>query len=1441
MDGKKEYSLVINGIKESVDAVESLNKQLDALEKRIDALAKKNVSVSASGGGGNKEALDEEAKMLQQIEQLHQKVAATEKQEYQELLHAKEELKEYQTIAKSIAAQTNLDQGINNTNTMAGMKAQLHDIKAAMQTMDVDSDKFRQLGEQANALNEKLKQIEQSYGQYGRNVGNYANSIADGLSKVVVKVGDVERTFKSAREASRTLNNELKSLSVNGKRGTKEWKELNSAINKMNASINGSSLALQRMITMLQGFTAAAQVGKGITSLFGFDNQEITQSIQKLVALQSVLNGLQTIQKQLASNKGLGLMFNGAFGKIDQYNFALKRMIVTLSGTGTAARVAAAGVNFLSGALKGLMSLGVIALITAAISAISKIGTKIKEWAKGNADLVSSEKLLERQLELTNKELERKLELNNKLYSSGQITQDEKKLNDEKAYADAIGKANDALQKQLELASKRGSNKSFANAALGNQGWFGDKGVTTFGGFSEGLKTMDDLTKRYELLTKAVEENKGVTENANSEWGRVSLSASDARDELNHLEQLVAGDMVNSFRKFNLATEDGRKQFINFVQNIQQNGNELQKSVLFRMGDILNQNSPQLASALNGYLSIVQQFVTNFNGETEKLNIMGEVNNAIRSADPTIALKEQNAKWKKYLDEHGKELQIKDVADINKAIETNNKKIREYGQKKVNSIKTAAKKEENAVEDTQSRINELRIKLMNEGLQKELRQLDEENRQTVNKIKHSSKNVQVELALQEKLYLKQRQELITKSVEEFNNTMAELNVKDFENEIDRLTNEIEELRIRAYPKYSTPFTKEEILKEIFHIKDFNQIKDIAEEIERLRDADDLIETPSKNTVEELGEKYKDEIDSLENKTGDLLKDLKSALKKETDIINKYGVGIYNIINDYDNGTWGAANLLDSLDERLAALDEYDEKFRKKILEIVNERNEERQKLLDKEEEKELAELDKEYFDVFNRLTLTNLTKEEQEENNRKLEEYNRKAVEIEQRYYNKRKDLERQSFEERSRIAEEGYSALLTSLSEFLSKANDLEQKQPVLGRTGFINVNKTKENLKEAEATIEKELMRISAARTKLDEDFANNLITPEAMNAINMQLNDLENSMAKTMESIRAKTKEALPELLRQFEQIFQQLGQAAQQMITAFGDLYDFNIEKELDAIDKLNEKLEEKLEEQREIEERHKNEVESIEDELAESRGDRRQQLIDQLNAEMQARREAAAEQKRIEAEMKANERKQEELEKKKAKAQYKRDLAQILISGAMAAVNGFATKPFLPTGLAMGALATTLATAQYLIAKKQKPYAKGGQLDGGKIVGKRHYAGGISVLGGRASVEGGEFITNRVTTAKNADLLGYINTKKHKIDLSELIDFYQKPIKANGTTRRMYANGGQLPTLPDIDLSSSMANLAVIRDDRPVTVSVVDINNKQDDVRRVKVLSGLNPR
>ena len=278
--------------------------------------------------------------------------------------------------------------------------------------------------------------------------------------------------------------------------------------------------------------------------------------------------------------------------------------------------------------------------------------------------------------------------------------------------------------------------------------------------------------------------------------------------------------------------------------------------------------------------------------------------------------------------------------------------------------------------------------------------------------------------------------------------------------------------------------------------------------------------------------------------------------------------------------------------------------------------------------------------------------------------------------------------------------------------------------------------------------------------------------------------------------------------------------------------------------MNEELDKKLDEQQEIIQKHKDAVDSIEDELASSRGDRRQHLIDQINAEMEAQRAAQKQEQSIKKEQKAAEKKQEQLDKKRREEEYKRNVIQAFISWHLAIANGLATQPFMPLGIAMGALATVLGGVQYALVKSQKPYAKGGQLDGGVAVGNRHRDGGIKVLGGRAEIEGGEFVTNRLTTEKNIDLLDYINSKKKRINLDDLMEFYSSgKVKRNISSmspKAKFADGGTIPTISN-DYAFDDRLISAFEDysNRPVVVSVVDINNRQSAVKNVQVLAGLS--
>lgn len=838
-----EFRIQINGIEESISAIEELNKRLDDLEARINNLQNRQVNINASytsqGGGGSTSRrasqLSEEEKLTRQILQLDEKRTVYQQQLYQSYLASKDLMKETLQDQKQIAASERLT-AQQYTNTMAGMKQHLADIKTVMQTVDLsDTDQFDKLTQKANELISKLKEIEESYGQFGRNVGNYANGVAEGINKafggIEITIDGVTRKYDSLRQATVSLKNELGVLEYQEKQNTTQYKQITKEIEKLekaqlrvNSAMNdakASSKGMDDMLDMMESFVAVNQATRGMSSLFGIDTSKIQESIQKLVGLQNALQGIEKIRQQLNTQEGLGKYFASANKQIDTMNFSLKRTIVSLYGTGTAARFAAVGVNALSAGIKMLGVGLVVGAITLLVEGISKLSKSIQDWVKGNADLVSSERLTKNAIEQTNDELERNLQLLQEKHNAGRLTSMQMELQSEEAYAKALSDANDQLERQLQLSSKRGQNKAFANTALGNTSIIGNTGVTTFGGIGhrgmdEEIKSMEDLEKRYKLLVKAVEEGKGVMENANSEFGRISLSASDARDELNNMEQLVAGDLILSFRKFDISTQQGRRAFADFVQNIRQNGTELQKSVLFNMGDILSDKEPELVAALNGYLRIVNRFSNQFNSLTEDLKAEKFLQNIIDSADPNSSLKKSLEETRAIIKNEDNKYSAERVEQAKKAEQVLLKQLNENSRKKVNTIRTNSRREQSTAEEAQRKINELTISLMKDGLLKQLRQLDEQNRQEMNKIRQNGKRVEELMKLQAQKYQQQRQEII----DEYNKELTEKNI-DLSFKID--DTEIERLQIVNDALKETSMILPQIADSSEFFKDFSRL------------------------------------------------------------------------------------------------------------------------------------------------------------------------------------------------------------------------------------------------------------------------------------------------------------------------------------------------------------------------------------------------------------------------------------------------------------------------------------------------------------------------------------------------------------------------------------------------------------------------------------------
>ena len=262
MADKKVYTIEINGIKESTNAVEALNKQLNELENRIKKLESSNVKVNTSSSGGSSKstsALSEEAKLEKQIASIDAKREAYSKEIYQNYLAAKDVLDETVKDQKAISAQERL-QANNYTNTMAGMKQELADLKTVMNGTDLGDEAFGKMSKRAGELTAKLKELEKEYGQFGRDVGNY-DRVGQGLDKIKIAVGSTIREFGSAREATKTFKNELTALEIQGKGNTKQADELRTALYRLQSAMDDatkSSKAMDTAMDFMQSFTAMA-------------------------------------------------------------------------------------------------------------------------------------------------------------------------------------------------------------------------------------------------------------------------------------------------------------------------------------------------------------------------------------------------------------------------------------------------------------------------------------------------------------------------------------------------------------------------------------------------------------------------------------------------------------------------------------------------------------------------------------------------------------------------------------------------------------------------------------------------------------------------------------------------------------------------------------------------------------------------------------------------------------------------------------------------------------------------------------------------------------------------------------------------------------------------------------------------------------------------------
>lgn len=428
---KKVFQIEINGLTQSVDAVKALNDQLKDLESRIKRLQNAKVEIKVSGNdtaqqrsvvSGNKNtndttrqqtsALQELARLQQQNARQQAQAEALLTQEYQEQLRIKTQIQDQNKEAtREIQNQARGIKDMNGeyANTLAGQRAYLSELKQALANTELGTDEWEKLGQEVLRVNTNVKQLEESYGVFTRNVGNYASAakgfkeLADGtrqyentLNGLNAKINDLNENlrnmqigtdeYRKAQDEIRQLQGQLRELQsgaesagnameeklgvrfttvINGITYTfddvnqgiglledrlysmaqagdttsREFREIQKEIARLRNSVIsvdsaidnmiGTSRGLRNITSLFTGFTGIASLGQGLQGLFGGQNAELDESIQKFTSLSMVMQGVMAIQLEMNQNAtAFGQLMNQVNDRVNGFVNVLGKLPV---------------------------------------------------------------------------------------------------------------------------------------------------------------------------------------------------------------------------------------------------------------------------------------------------------------------------------------------------------------------------------------------------------------------------------------------------------------------------------------------------------------------------------------------------------------------------------------------------------------------------------------------------------------------------------------------------------------------------------------------------------------------------------------------------------------------------------------------------------------------------------------------------------------------------------------------------------------------------------------------------------------------------------------------------------------------------------------------------------------------------------------------------------
>ena len=902
----------------------------------------------------------------------------------------------------------------------------------------------------------------------------------------------------------------------------------------------------------------------------------------------------------------------------------------------------------------------------------------------------------------------------------------------------------------------------------------------------DSYSSMEDFKKRYQNLVKAV--SQGVDEvKAKTGSGHWWFTADDAKNDLAEMQKAIIGKIQYDINNIDFSKgEEAYRQFINIIND------ETNASALANIDKLFPEDQWQqgLKRRIDAYRNFAEQMYSlNTQMASQSVNVSRQIQDNLNAAISN-PYQRANAQRKTAME---RELEdAKDNADLQASIRA------KYAREEADAAR--AHRQQMAAEAKAARQKALQnqytamqaeIDLMQDGVEKQKKILELQKKQAVDSAREQGAS----------------KATIAKIIKNYNRQILNLELG---------------------------FTKN--IEKLYRTRNQNLLQLELEYLAQIKEVDR----------------------SIWDRQMDIKKQMEDFARQDYEFNLNFEITDNPPLEEYVNNLVGYYKDLEAIQEQ------HLERQKKLDIEAENEQYN-RNKTDVKEQYEERKRSYSEWLDSQNELlvqalkegTISQAQYDKMKSENQKktdkyikdeTERYNSNIEQLDKDHQQRLVEIDRNSNEQKRQNTKETLDNIIQTYNDFY---NEIEQegerntRQNTSG-IGIINYTKERANLKNMQSQYTKLMKDIKKEYQVLQDKFDNNEISFNDFRLAKKELDGLS-------EEINEKYSEVSTNLNNLFSTVAQSVMQATQQYVQSFSSIWssisslmemslddeERRLEKEQELLEEEYDMLEEQYQKQEELEKKHTDRVNSIEDELKTARGDRREHLIDQLAQERNAQIKALDDERAIEREKEQNQLKQKQLEKQKEAIEKKRweqnkknQIVQATINTYTAVTNALSVQPWF-LGLALSAVALALGMAQVAKIKAQKYYAKGGLLEG-----KPHSQGGIKVGNTGIEVEGGEFVTNKITTRQNLPLLEYINSKKKPLTREDIINYYdgkERPFITKSITNK-FAQGGELPTMQDINVRD-LVNYTPQTDDRPIYVAVTEIENVMDNVRQVRVLAG----